>query len=126
MSRREFPDRIKVEILKRAMDENGRVRCEGCGGVLKAKAYEFDHTIPEALIEDKARPLTAHDGKLLGACCHRGKDGKTNADVARIAKAKRQERGRLGIKRAPSFRKPPPGYGYSWRDRKYIKMEKQP
>lgn len=102
--RREFPDRIKVQILKRAMDENGRVRCEGCGGVLKAKEYEFDHTIPEALVVDKSRELTADDGKLLGKCCHRGEDGKTNADVAQIAKAKRQERGHLRIKKPSAWR----------------------
>jgi hypothetical protein len=98
--RREFPDRIKVQILKRAMDGNGRVRCEGCGGVLKAKDYEFDHTIPEALIVDKSRELTADDGKLLGKCCHRGEDGKTAKDVGVIAKAKRQERGHLRLRRS--------------------------
>lgn len=108
MNRREFSDRIKVQILKRAMDENGRVRCEICGGVLKAKAYEFDHRIAEALVIDKTKALTAEDGQLLGPCCHRGEDGKTNADVTRIAKAKRQERGHLRI-RGPS------GFKSKWR-----------
>ena len=93
--RREFPDRIRLQILKRAMDENGRVRCEGCGGVLKAKAYEFDHRIAEALVVDKTKALTAEDGQLLGPCCHRGEDGKTAKDVAVIAKAKRRERNHL-------------------------------
>lgn len=105
-ARREFPDRIRLQILKRAMDANGRVRCEGCGGVLKAKEYEFDHRIAEALVVDKSRPLTADDGQLLGYCCHRGEDGKTNDDVARIAKAKRQERGQLGLRRTS---RPMPG-----------------
>lgn len=122
--RREFPDRIKVQILKRAMDADGRVRCEGCGGVLKAKQYEFDHTIPEALVVDKSRPLTANDGKLLGPCCHRGEDGKTNADVGDIAKAKRRERGHSGATKQSTWRKPPAGYGYSWRHRCYIRLER--
>lgn len=101
--RREFSDRIKVQILKRAMDLNGRVRCEGCGGVLKAKQYEFDHRIPEAMVIDRSRDLTALDGQLLGPCCHRGEGGKTAKDVAAIAKAKRRERQHLGIRKASSF-----------------------
>lgn len=112
--RREFPNRIKVAILKRAMDTDGRVRCEGCGAVLKAKQYEFDHTIPEALVVDKSRELTADDGKLLGPCCHRGENGKTNADVARIAKAKRQERKHL-LRKPSTWRKPPPGFKHNWK-----------
>ena len=95
MSRREFPDRIKIQILKRAMDENGRVRCEGCGGVLKQKQWEIDHVIAEALVVDKTKALTADDGQILGPCCHRGEDGKTAKDVGMIAKAKRRERWHL-------------------------------
>jgi hypothetical protein len=110
--RREFPNRIRVQILDRAMDKDGRVRCEGCGGVLKAKQYEYDHTIPEALVIDKSRPLTADDGKLLGPCCHRGENGKTNADIARIAKAKRRKAKHIGAKPPSKWRKPPPGYNY--------------
>ncbi len=98
--RREFPDRIRLQILKRAMDADGRVRCEGCSGVLKAKVWEIDHTIAEALVVDKTKALTADDGKLLGPCCHRGEDGKTAADVGRIAKAKRAERAHLLPKRS--------------------------
>lgn len=104
MNRREFPARIKVQILKRAMDENGRVRCEGCRGVLKAKQFEFDHTIPEALIEDKSRALTAADGQLLGPCCHRGEDGKTAKDVGVIAKVKRVEARHLGLRGPSGFK----------------------
>lgn len=100
MNRREFPDRIKTQILKRAMDEKGRVRCEGCSGVLKAKQYEFDHRIAEALAVDKSKELTADDGQLLGPCCHRGEDGKTAKDIEIIAKAKRREARSLGIKKA--------------------------
>lgn len=122
-ARREFPGRIKAEIVKRAMNDRGFPVCEGCGAVLKPKAYEIDHTIPEALVVDKTKPLTAADGKLLGPCCHRGEDGKTNADVARIAKAKRQERGHI-LKKPSTWRKPPKGYGYDWTKKRYIKLER--
>lgn len=105
-SRREFPARIKLKILERAMDKDGRVICEGCGLVLGKKKYEFDHTIAEALIIDKTRELTADDGKLLGKeCCHRG--GKTASDVKVIAKAKRNEKKFLGIRNVSS--RPIPG-----------------
>ena len=74
--RREFTKAQKAEMLRRAMDDKGRVHCEGCGGDVTGKPIEFDHTIPEALILDKTRPLTAADGKLLGQkCCHRAPGG---------------------------------------------------
>jgi hypothetical protein len=113
-NRREFTKRQRAQIVERAMNERGQICCEGCGFVLGSKAYEVDHTIPEALIRDKTKPLTIEDGKLLGvACCHRGPDGKTAVDVAVIAKAVRISHKRLGIKKPSGFRKPPPGYN-SW------------
>ncbi len=109
MTRREFTKAMKAEMLRRAMDENGRVRCESCGLDVTGKPIEFDHTIPEALILDKTRPLTAADGKLLGRnCCHRAPGGKTAKDVADIAKAKRREAAHRGWK-APSTRPMPFG-----------------
>ena len=100
--RREFPKRIKAEIVHRAMNKDGRIVCEGCGLVLGAKLYEIDHVIAEALIADKSAALTAKDGQLLGMeCCHRAEGGKTAQDVTRIAKAVRQSNRHLGI-RSPS------------------------
>lgn len=96
MTRRNFPNRVKGQIVTRAMNADGRVVCEGCGLVLGRKPYEIDHTLPEALVMDKSRDLTADDGKLLGKdCCHAP---KTRVDIARIAKSKRQARRHLGIK----------------------------
>jgi hypothetical protein len=113
--RREFSKRQRREIVARAMDANGRISCEGCGLVLGSKKYEIDHTIPEALILDKTRPLTIEDGKLLGvACCHRGGRNKTASDVAAIAKCVRLEDRRLGIRKPRGFPKPPPGYKHNW------------
>lgn len=97
MARREFTDMVYAEIVRRAMDPNGQLWCEGCGGFIKAKRFHVDHTVPDALILDKKRKLTAADGKLLGIeCCHAP---KTVNDVKVIAKAKRVEKIHLGIKR---------------------------
>jgi hypothetical protein len=120
-ARREFSKKVRLQIIKRSLNERGQPCCEGCGGVLKPGQAEVDHTIPEALVVDKSRELTADDGKLLGVCCHRGKDGKTNADVAQIAKARRQESRHL-LPKKPVFRRPPPGYKYNWGQRCYMKV----
>ena len=96
MKRREFTNAQKMQMVARAMNAAGRIVCEGCGLVLGHKKYEFDHTVPEALVVDKTRQLTIADGKLLGMeCCHR--NGKTAADVGRITKAKRQEAAYRGL-----------------------------
>lgn len=90
--RREFPNRIRLEIVHRAMNAAGRVTCEGCGLVLGHRPYEIDHVIAEALVVDKSVPLTAADGQLLGVnCCHRGGRNKTATDAGDIARAKRRE-----------------------------------
>ena len=108
MTRREFTKRDKAVMLRRASDHKGRIRCEGCGLDVTGKPIEFDHTIAEALILDKTRPLTPEDGKLLGKhCCHRGEDGKTSQDIAAIAQAKRREAARGG------FQKPNKGSGFA-------------
>lgn len=110
--RREFTRSQKAQMLRRASDAKGRIFCEGCGLNITGKVVEFDHTIPEALIVDKTKPLTIDDGKALGRdCCHRAPGGKTAQDVATIAKAKRQEAGHLGIRtkiQSAGFRKSAP------------------
>ena len=100
--RREFSKEQKRQMLRRAMREN-RVHCEGCGMDVTGKAFEFDHTIPEALVVDKSKPITPDDGKLLGKeCCHRGEDSKTASDMQRITKARRLEA--KAIDRRPQIR----------------------
>lgn len=104
MSRREFTRNQKEQIVRRAT-VNGVVRCERCHAALKPGQWEIDHIIPEALRPDadKKGRLTIADGQLLGKCCHRGPDGKTNADVKKIAKAKRQAAKHIGIVDAPKM-----------------------
>lgn len=110
--RREFTNPVKAEIVRRATNAQGKVTCEGCGLVLGKRPHHIDHSIPDALVLDKSRKLTAADGKLLGKeCCH---DPKTRqVDVPAIAEAKRREALDLGIKREkvkiptrPKFSKP--------------------
>ncbi len=98
--RREFSRRLKAEIIMRSTNGDGLVCCEGCGLVLGKKAYEIDHTIPEALVMDKGAKLKASDGKLLGkACCH---TPKTADDIRRIRKADRQRDKHTGASSRPS------------------------
>lgn len=102
MSRREFTRNQREQIVERSKNERGEICCERCRLVLAGKPFEIDHTIAEALRPeaDKQKPITIAEGQLLGKdCCHRGEDGKTNKDVAQIAKAKRQNAKHLGIKR---------------------------
>lgn len=121
--RREFSKRVRLEIVQRSMDKDGRVICEGCGQVLGAKKYEIDHVIPEALIIDKTKELTASDGQLLGvSCCHRGGNNKTAKDVGDIARAVRRQERHLGIKKPRSFRRPP-GARFDWSRGRYIREE---
>ena len=108
--RREFPRRIRAEIVLRATNADGVICCEGCGLPLGKKAYQIDHTLPEALVMDKSRKVTAADGKLLGqACCHAP---KTADDIRRIRKADRQRdkhTGAMGRKPWPKkLRQPAP------------------
>ncbi|MBT1154314.1 hypothetical protein J1C56_01780 [Aminobacter anthyllidis] len=91
MSRREFTRNQREEIVERSK-RDGVICCEGCRQVLGGKPHEIDHVIPEALRPeaDKKAKITVAEGQLLGMCCHRGPDGKTNKDVKAIAKGKRQ------------------------------------
>jgi len=102
MSRREFTRNQREQIVERSKNADGFICCEGCGLVLGAKTYEIDHILAEGLRPeaDKQKKITIAEGQLLGkSCCHRGEDGKTNADVKKIAQAKRQYNRANGIKR---------------------------
>ena len=102
--RREFTRNQREQIAERAK-RDGVVCCEGCGLVLAGKPFEIDHIIAEALRPeaDKQKPITIAEGQLLGKdCCHRGDDGKTNQDVKKIAKSKRQNAKHLGIAIRPA------------------------
>lgn len=100
--RREFSRKLRAAIILRATNADGFICCEGCGLILGKKPFQIDHTLPEALVMDKSRPVTAADGKLLGQeCCH---GPKTRNDVRMIRKADRQrDRNTGAIGRSGSF-----------------------
>lgn len=99
MTRRNFTQKQKQQIVARATIDRV-VYCEGCGVALKQGAWEVDHVLAEGLRPeaDKQRPITIAEGQLLGKCCHRGPDGKTNKDVKAIAKSNRQFAGHNGTR----------------------------
>lgn len=109
MSRREFTRNQREQIVERAK-RDGIICCEKCGFALGAKPFEIDHIIAEALRPeaDKKSKITIAEGQLLGKCCHRGPDGKTNKDVTLIAKAKRQYDRANGTKRPAAVIKSAP------------------
>jgi hypothetical protein len=115
MSRRNFTRNQKEQIVERATDAEGVVRCECCNLALKRGSWEIDHILAEALRPeaDKQKKITIAEGQLLGKCCHRGEDGKTNRDVAQIAKAKRQYNAANGLKTAPVKKLSGPGFPVS-------------
>jgi len=119
MNRQEFTRAVSLEIVKRATDAKGAMRCEKCGLKIKGRNFQIDHLIADALRSDedkKARKLTAADGQLLcsgsPASCHAIKT--TKEDVPAIAKAKSRQVKEIGIKkpkgqiRHRGFEPPPP------------------
>lgn len=86
MTRRNFPKSVIVACIKRATKDNV-VYCEGCG--LPCRSWDIDHIRPDGLLGEP----TLENARLLCKTCH---GVKTKDDVARIAKAKRQEAKHLG------------------------------
>jgi 5-methylcytosine-specific restriction endonuclease McrA len=88
-SRRRFTPKQRLQILL-----NGNGRCYVCK-VKLADEWHAEHPIPHALGgSDKLEDL-----RPICLPCH---SPKTKADVARIAKAKRQEKLRLDVERTVS------------------------
>lgn len=103
MTRREFPTKVRVAVIKRASDEQGRIFCEACGALVKR--FQIDHIRPDGLLGEP----TQENAQLLGECCFAPKNAKDTADIAR---AKRREaidkgakvRGRWGAGRNTPFK----------------------
>jgi len=99
--------------------EAGHGRCILCDQKIRAgDTWTVEHIRALALggADDDANCGPAHEQ------CRRIKD---KTDVASIAQAKRAKARHFGLTKPTTFRKPPPGYGYSWRHRCYIKLEKE-
>lgn len=94
MTRTEFTTKIKLAAWQRC-----KGICEACGLKILGGA-EYDHVIPDAL----GGETTLGNCECVCAKCHRA---KTNDDVSRIAKAKRQQANYIGAKSSSS--RPIPG-----------------
>jgi hypothetical protein len=78
IKRLEIPKSVKLAVFKRAGGPDA-LQCEGCGLMLRAKRFAYDHSLPEWLQQAprSERIITAADVKLLGeACCHTPKTSK--------------------------------------------------
>jgi 5-methylcytosine-specific restriction protein A len=88
MTRREFPAKVRLAAFQRA---DGH--CEDCRVRLSPGRFAYDHIVPDALGGEP----TLDNCMVLCRACHGAKTAK--ADVPRIAKAKRVERDRAGIRK---------------------------
>lgn len=88
--RREFSAKVKLQAWERAGG-----KCEHCTARLYPGKYEFDHVIPDAL---GGEPVLGNI-MLLCAACHGRKTAER--DHPAIAKSRRVQAKRLGIKRRP-------------------------
>jgi 5-methylcytosine-specific restriction endonuclease McrA len=90
--RREFTRTIKAAAALRS-DRH----CESCTALLAAGQYHYDHIIPDAMGGEP----TLENCQVVCKACHSIKTGKH--DVPQIAKAKRRERARFGIRKRSTF-----------------------
>ena len=79
MTRRAFPDKVKLAAFHRAAG-----KCERCTARLYAGKFHYDHCIPDAM---GGKP-TLENCQVLCTACHGCKTA--TADVPDIARAKRR------------------------------------
>jgi 5-methylcytosine-specific restriction protein A len=91
MSRREFPQSVKVAAIKRAT-RDGLIFCEECGCL--AKRVEIDHVRADGLLGEP----TLENAMVLCKPCH---DEKSKSDTTAIAQAKRREAKHLNARPRP-------------------------
>lgn len=86
--RREFPPKVKLAAFGRCQG-----MCERCSVWLMPGKFAYDHVLPDAL---GGEPVLGNC-EVLCSTCHAVKTA--SADIPRIAKAKRQQRAHLGIRK---------------------------
>ena len=91
MTRREFPQKIKIAVIKR-QTWGGQTWCEQCK--LPARKWQIDHMTADAI---GGKPVI-ENAQLLCEVCYSIKNPQ---DTTRAAKTKRQEAAHLGAKAAP-------------------------
>ncbi len=88
MKRREFSTWVKSQA---ALRSGGN--CESCTRKMLAGDWHYDHRIPDAMGGEPS----LDNCQVLCKACHSVKTGKH--DIPQIAKAKRRERARFGIRK---------------------------
>jgi hypothetical protein len=86
MTRREFPSRVKVAVIKRCT-RDGATYCEKCGAI--AKRWQIDHVRPDGLLGE---PVIENAMLICELCWQE----KNPLDTKVIAKAKRREAKNIG------------------------------
>lgn len=87
MPRAEFSKQVKLAAFRRAMG-----RCEGCGGLLVAGKFQYDHRSPSAFSGDNG----LENCSVLCLGCHNTKTMKQ--DIPAIAKSNRIAYRAAGVK----------------------------
>lgn len=93
MTRREFPTRIKVVVIKRATIDNV-VYCEACKS--PTRRFQIDHINPDGLTGEPV----IENAQLLCDGCYAVKNPQ---DTSAIAKAKRREAAHLNARTRPKI-----------------------
>jgi len=94
MPRREFPKKVKVEVIRRST-RGGVVYCEKCG--LPCKKWQIDHVIPDSI---GGHPVI-ENAELICEICY---DTKNRHDTKVAAKVKRVEAKSLGVKKPATLK----------------------
>lgn len=95
MARREFPQKVKSAVIKRA-GSTGMLLCERCGGF--ARRFQIDHVIADA----HGGEPTIENAMLICEDCYREKNA---ADTTIAAKLKRVEAKHLGARKPSKWRR---------------------
>jgi 5-methylcytosine-specific restriction protein A len=96
MARREFPQKVKVAVVKRAT-KDGVTYCEKCGAI--AKRWQIDHVIADAI---GGEPVIENAELICEPCF----SVKNPQDTKLAAKVKRVEARALGIRKPPTLKSP--------------------
>jgi 5-methylcytosine-specific restriction endonuclease McrA len=93
MTRREFPDKVKLAAFQRC---GGCCEIPGCNAKLAPGKFTYDHRIPDQLGGEP-------DLDNCQVICRECDKDKTSTDAGDIARAKRRERKHIGIRKRSTF-----------------------
>ncbi len=99
-----------------------RLPCKGkaCNGRLMNPAGEKWHA-DHHVVREHGGSDEPPNVRPMCVPCHKIKTGEV--DIPAIAKGRRQAKSVFGIKQPEGFRKPPPGFKYSWKERRLVREE---